>query len=54
MGTTLSCSDSELALSPEARPPAFATITKSDSPVTGLVLLFHYRDWLPLGFQVAF
>lgn len=54
MGAALSCSDSELALSPEGRHPACLTVTKSDSLITNLVLFFYYWDWLLLGFQVTF
>lgn len=52
-GGSLSCSNSELGLSPEYSPPALATVTKPDIPIAILVLLFPDWDLLPPGFQVV-
>lgn len=41
-GACLSCSNSELVLSPEDSPPALATVTKPDIPIAILVL---FPDW---------
>lgn len=47
----LSCSSSELALSPEDSPPAPTTVTKLDIPIAILVLLFPDWDSCLLAFR---